>query len=138
MAARKHSRQRDSIKEFLMTREDHPTADVIYRNVRQRSPSISLGTIYRNLTLLAQDGEISRLNLGDGVDRFDGDTSPHYHLLCEKCGGVVENADFGTDVLLTVLLPAEDVDGFQEKITELSAGTLEALVEEERFQPGPV
>ena len=73
MAARKHSRQRDSIKEFLMTREDHPTADVIYRNVRQRSPSISLGTIYRNLTLLAQDGEISRLNLGDGVDRFDGD-----------------------------------------------------------------
>ena len=59
-------------------------------------------------------------------------------LLVEKCGGVVENADFGTDVLLTVLLPAEDVDGFQEKITELSAGTLEALVEEERFQPGPM
>ena len=59
-------------------------------------------------------------------------------LLVEKSGGVVENADFGTDVLLTVLLPAEDVDGFQEKVTELSAGTIEVLVEEERFQPGPV
>ena len=58
-------------------------------------------------------------------------------LLVEKSGGVVENADFGTDVLLTVLLPAEDVDGFQEKVTELSAGTVEVLVEEERFQPGP-
>lgn len=58
-------------------------------------------------------------------------------LLTEKCGGVVENADFGTDVLLTVLLPAEDVDEFQKKVTELSAGSVETLVEEERFQPGP-
>ena len=58
-------------------------------------------------------------------------------LLVEKSGGTVENADFGTDVLLTVLLPAEDVDAFQEKVTELSAGTIEVLVEEERFQPGP-
>ena len=58
-------------------------------------------------------------------------------LLVEKSGGSVENADFGTDVLLTVLLPAEDVDAFQEKVTELSAGTVEVLVEEERFQPGP-
>ncbi len=90
MAARKHSRQRDSIKEFLMARKDHPTADVIYRNVRLRNPNISLGTVYRNLTLLAESGEISRLNMGDGVDRFDGDTSPHYHLLCEKCGSVVD------------------------------------------------
>lgn len=58
-------------------------------------------------------------------------------LLVEKSGGSVENADFGTDVLLTVLLPAEDVEAFQEKVTELSAGTVEVLVEEERFQPGP-
>lgn len=58
-------------------------------------------------------------------------------LLVEKSGGSVENADFGTDVLLTVLLPAEDVEAFQEKVTELSAGTVEVLVEEEKFQPGP-
>ncbi|MCI9338033.1 MAG: transcriptional repressor [Lachnospiraceae bacterium] len=90
MTARKHSRQRDSIREFLMTRKDHPTADIIYTNVRRRNPSISLGTVYRNLTLLAKAGEISRLNMGDGVDRFDADTSPHYHLLCEKCGSVVD------------------------------------------------
>ena len=59
-------------------------------------------------------------------------------LLVEKCGGAVENADFGTDVLLTVLLPAEGVDAFQEKVTELSAGTVEVLVEEEKFRPGPL
>ena len=58
-------------------------------------------------------------------------------LLVEKCGGVVENADFGADVVLTVLLPSEDVPVFQAAATELSAGTVEILVEEEKFQPGP-
>lgn len=58
-------------------------------------------------------------------------------LLVEKSGGVVENADFGADVVLTVLLPSEDVPAFQAATTELSAGTVEILVEEEKFQPGP-
>lgn len=90
MAARKHSRQRELIKEFLMGRKDHPTADIIYASVRQRNPNISLGTVYRNLTLLAQSGEINRLSVGDGVDHFDADTSPHYHFVCKKCGSVVD------------------------------------------------
>ena len=88
--ALKHSRQRDMIKEFLMTRKDHPTADVVYMNVRQQNPNISLGTVYRNLTLLADIGEIARLRVGDGVDHFDADTSPHYHFVCSKCGSVID------------------------------------------------
>lgn len=90
MAARKFSKQRESIKEFLMTRKDHPTADIIYRNVRSRNPNISLGTVYRNLALLAGDGEINRLNLGDGTDHFDADTSPHYHFVCTECGSIID------------------------------------------------
>ena len=82
----KHSRQRQVIKDFLMTRTDHPTADVVYTNVRQQYPNISLGTVYRNLTLLSDMGEISRLRVGDGVDHFDADTSRHYHFICSKCG----------------------------------------------------
>lgn len=58
-------------------------------------------------------------------------------LLVEQCGGTVADTDFGADVLLTVQLPAEDVDGFRGKVTELSAGKLEPLVMEEQFQPGP-
>ena len=58
-------------------------------------------------------------------------------LLVEKSGGAVENADFGADVALTVLLPAQDVEAFREQVTELSAGKLEPLVVEEQFQPGP-
>ena len=90
MAARRHSRQRELIKEFLKGRKDHPTADVVYRNVRMQNPSISLGTVYRNLTLLADAGEINRLNVGDGVDHFDADTSPHYHFVCRECGRVID------------------------------------------------
>ena len=88
--ALKHSKQREMIKDFLIGRYDHPTADVVYTNVRQQNPSISLGTVYRNLTLLADIGEIQRLRLGDGVDRFDADTSPHYHFVCSDCGKVID------------------------------------------------
>ena len=58
--------------------------------------------------------------------------------LAEKSGGVVENADFGADVVLTVLLPAEDAEAFRAAVTELSAGTVEVRTEGTRFQPGPV
>lgn len=86
----KHSKQRDSIMEFLRERKDHPTADVVYMNVRKTFPNISLGTVYRNLTLLADIGEISRIRVGDGVDHFDADTSPHYHFICKECGSVID------------------------------------------------
>ncbi len=88
--ALKHSKQRDMIKDFLMSRKDHPTADVVYMNVRQIQPNISLGTVYRNLTLLADIGEIQRLRLGDGVDHFDADISEHYHFKCNDCGSVID------------------------------------------------
>ena len=84
----RHSRQRECIKSFLMTRKDHPTADVVYAHVREQYPNISLGTVYRNLSLLSDLGEIQRINVGDGVEHFDADTSMHYHVVCTKCGRV--------------------------------------------------
>lgn len=78
------------IKSFLMGRKDHPTADVIYSNLKQQDPNLSLGTVYRNLTLLSDMGEILRLRVGDGVDHFDADTSEHYHFVCTECGGVID------------------------------------------------
>ena len=86
----KYSRQRQMIYNFLMTRKDHPTADVVYRNVREEFPNISLGTVYRNLTLLADMGEIQRLQVGDGVDHFDADTSKHCHFICSNCSAVTD------------------------------------------------
>lgn len=88
--ALKYSRQRKAIKEFMMTRKDHPTADVVYMNVRKEFPNISLGTVYRNLTLLSDMGELLRLRVGDGLDHFDATITPHYHFICKDCGAVTD------------------------------------------------
>lgn len=98
--ALKYSRQRQVIKDFLMTRKDHPTADMVYMNVKHEYPNISLGTVYRNLSLLADLGEIRRLRLGDGVDHFDADTSRHYHVICTECGSVADLKTHGIDEMV--------------------------------------
>ncbi len=93
----KYSRQRESIKSFLNTRCDHPTAETVYMAIRQEYPNISLGTVYRNLSLLSEIGEIQKISTGRGPDRFDGNAAPHYHFFCTECGGVsdlkMENID---------------------------------------------
>ena len=82
----KYSRQREAIKDFLLTRTDHPTADMIYMHIRNQFPNISLGTVYRNLSLLASLGEISKISCGDGSVHFDPVPTPHYHFFCNQCG----------------------------------------------------
>ncbi len=86
--ALKYSRQRESIKDYLMHTTAHPTADMVYQHVRQSYPKVSLGTVYRNLNLLVELGEIIKLDCGDGFDRFDGDVAPHYHVVCTSCNSV--------------------------------------------------
>jgi Fur family peroxide stress response transcriptional regulator len=84
----KRSRQRDAILANLMHRTDHPTADMIYLDIKKEIPNISLGTVYRNLSLLADKGEILRLPIGGKAERFDGVTDFHYHFVCQHCGEV--------------------------------------------------
>lgn len=59
-----YSRQREAIYRFLLHRKDHPTAETIYQHVRQEYPRISLGTIYRNLSLLEETGQIQKVPSG--------------------------------------------------------------------------
>lgn len=81
MAALKYSRQRESIKEFLRSRTDHPTADTVYENLRQIYPNISLGTVYRNLSLLSDIGEIRKLtNLEARTATNEGRTTLTLHV----------------------------------------------------------
>ena len=72
MKTLKYSRQRESIKANLMSRRDHPTADALYASIREEFPNISLGTVYRNLNLLVETGEILKLTCGNGPDHYDG------------------------------------------------------------------
>lgn len=85
-----YSRQRESIKKYLMSTHEHPTAEVVYQHVRKEYPKISLGTVYRNLTLLVDLGEAKKISTGDGTDHFDGDTSAHSHYYCKCCKRVMD------------------------------------------------
>ncbi len=90
MAIHKYSRQREAIKEFLLTRKDHPTADTVYTCLREDFPNISLGTVYRNLALLTEMGEITRISTGIGPERYDAVVTPHQHFICTRCQRVFD------------------------------------------------
>ncbi|MBD5416171.1 MAG: transcriptional repressor [Desulfovibrio sp.] len=84
------TRQRAEILAELRKAKTHPTAEEIHAKVRRALPRISLGTVYRNLELLAQAGEILRFEGGGHGRRFDGDVSPHLHVRCVRCGRVAD------------------------------------------------
>ena len=90
MSNLKYSRQREAIKELLCSSCNHPTADMVYLSVRQEFPNISLGTVYRNLNLLADLGDAIKITSPNGGVHFDGRTAPHYHFHCNKCGKVLD------------------------------------------------
>ena len=87
----KFSRQRAAILSFLQSRKDHPTAELVYTNVKEEFPNISLGTVYRNLASLVESGEILSVAVGDGKEHFDGDKSFHLHLHCKCCGAIIDS-----------------------------------------------
>ncbi len=80
---RRETRQRGAILQVLRRADSHPTADLIYDEVRKIIPNVSKGTVYRNLKILRETGEISELNLNGKQDN-------HYHFRCEKCGRVFD------------------------------------------------
>ena len=90
IAGTKFSRQRQCILDYLLNTKEHPTAEMVYLHVRQEYPHISLGTVYRNLNLLAEQKQIKKLYCGDGCERFDGDMKFHHHFICRHCGRILD------------------------------------------------
>ena len=91
--------QRKVILEELRKVDTHPSADEVYEMVRKRLPRISLGTVYRNLEILSESGEIQKLELGCNLKRFDGIAENHYHIRCIHCDRLVDApADFDVAV----------------------------------------
>ena len=86
----RHSKQRAALLELLMSTKEHPTAAQLYERLREQYPSVSLGTVYRNLSLLAEQGQVQVLRGGSGFDRFDGNVALHSHITCTVCGRVAD------------------------------------------------
>ena len=85
-----YSKQRETILEVLRSTDTHPTANWIYQNVKLKIPNISLGTVYRNLSALSNEGKILSLNVGDDFEHFDGNINPHLHLKCKNCNNIYD------------------------------------------------
>ena len=91
---RRNTRQRKLVLDAVRQSYNHPTADEIYNVVRAQDDKISRGTVYRNLSLLADLGEIQKLTPGQGPDRFDANVhptiDPHAHIICASCSRVID------------------------------------------------
>ena len=98
MKIERKSRQRDAIINDLCSRYDHPTAMDLYLSVREKIPNLSLGTLYRNLTQLEENGMVLRIPDGS-TDRFDGNVNPHAHFKCLTCGNVYDLMNFEIESL---------------------------------------
>ncbi|NVM35442.1 MAG: transcriptional repressor [Candidatus Lokiarchaeota archaeon] len=82
--------QRLAICKFILSRNDHPTAEVIYQELRKEYPTISLGTIYKTLHLLKELGLIQELGFNEGSIRYDPDMELHINMVCSICGKIYD------------------------------------------------
>jgi len=87
MKQQRNTKQRQLVLDAVRARCDHPSADQIYLDVRAIDKRISRGTVYRNLNILVQQGEVLQVKLPH-TDRFECPSDKHYHLLCQGCGTV--------------------------------------------------
>lgn len=90
MKTQRYSKQRELVLRTVQNNLIHPTAQDIYNLCREKDPTISMGTVYRNLNLLAEQGKILQIKVPGGADRFDGTIKPHNHAVCTSCGMVMD------------------------------------------------
>lgn len=102
--------QRIAVLEYLLNSKLHPTADEIYKALEYRFPSISPATIYNNLRVLCDVGLVRELTYSHTSSRFDGNTTDHYHIMCDGCGQVM---DFYYPILEEVEAAAEQLTSFK-------------------------
>ena len=99
----RYSHQRKIILEAVKSVKTHPTADMVYDSLHAENPHLSLGTVYRNLSLLANNGDITPIYTGDSKVHYDGDTDPHCHFVCKGCSKII-------DIFIKPEIPAEILD----------------------------
>lgn len=94
--------QRLAVLEYLEGNKSHPSAEDIFRAVRERYPTMSFATVYNILETLKEKGLVQELNIDPQKKRFDPDTTSHHHFICTGCGRVID-------------IPEEKVPEIQEK-----------------------
>ena len=107
--ATRNTRQRALVLEAVRSLHNHPTSADVYDAVREKHPSISRATVYRNLNVLTEQGEVLHIPVAGGADRYDFRCDCHYHAICRGCG-VVYDVEMPSESLLSSV---RDTHGFQ-------------------------
>ena len=87
------SATRNSIYAYLCGTKEHPSAEMIYNDLKADIPNLSLGTVYRNLKQLEEIGRVIRVTKVNNYERYDANCEDHVHLVCDKCGAVIDIMD---------------------------------------------
>lgn len=86
----RYSRQRELILSSLKKRCDHPTAEKLYLDLKDEMPDLGIATVYRNLSALYESGDIAKIKLSAGPDRYEGNNEPHIHFICNNCDEIID------------------------------------------------
>lgn len=87
---KRYSKKRQAILDLLKHSKEHPSAERIYRQLKPLYPDLSLGTVYRNLKEMEEDGTVASVTVVNDKERFDGRTDPHTHAICTECGKITD------------------------------------------------
>ena len=103
---RRHSKKREAIWQALSNCKEHPSAEQIYAKLKPEYPDLSLGTVYRNLALFREEGDIISVATVAGQERFDAYTVPHAHFICQNCNAVIDvETPLAADAFANIPLP---------------------------------
>ena len=127
MKPRNYSKKREAILAKIRSTNSHPTAEWVYRELKDDIPDLSLGTVYRNIGIFKEAGDIVSVGTVDGQERFDGNPLPHGHFVCTACNAVIDFMDFSEHPEAAASL---EQTGCQVSRVELTAyGTCKQCIE---------
>jgi len=106
---RKHSRKRDAILDCIRRTKCHPSAEWVYQQLKPEIPDLSLGTVYRNISMFKDEGTIQSIGVVNGLERYDYNTAPHTHFICTSCASVLDLE--GIDIPQSVIRQSEAAVG---------------------------
>ena len=86
----RYSKKREAILHIIRSTDTHPSVDWVYQQLKPDYPSLSLGTVYRNLSRFKKEGLVMSVGTVNGQERFDATVTPHSHFICRHCGAVLD------------------------------------------------
>jgi Fur family transcriptional regulator, ferric uptake regulator len=99
------TRQRELVAETIMFSDDHLSAEAVERRLKERGVKVGTATVYRTLDVLVESGLVKAHDFGEGYKRYEatGPQARHEHLICERCGKVLEFSNEQLERMLPII-----------------------------------